>query len=69
MYTVYLSKDVEKFLDKLDHHIKIRMEERLKLLGITQRALIKKHLYTFQTFITLWGQIYEFIHQSVRINK
>ena len=35
MYTVYPSKDVDKFLDKLDAHIRVRLEEKLKTLGIT----------------------------------
>lgn len=33
MYTVHLSNRAEKFLDKLDFHIKERIENRLKKLA------------------------------------
>ncbi len=33
MYAVHLSQKAEKFLDKLDKHIRDRIEERLRRLG------------------------------------
>ena len=34
MYAVTLSQNTQKFLDKLDEHIKMRIEERLRKLSI-----------------------------------
>ena len=34
MYAVPLSQNTQKFLDKLDEHIKMRIEERLRKLSI-----------------------------------
>ncbi len=33
MYSIELSQHAQKFLDKLDNHIRMRIEERLKRLG------------------------------------